>query len=89
MKTKVAIIIVAGIVAVASLCIADSGGSSPKPTADLAALRAELRQTQAQLELVVNRTSALEAQVRDLQRSNAELQQAIEKIGKPGPILVH
>ena len=83
MKAKVFIPIVISIVAVASLCIAGSSGSSPKPTNDLATLREQLHQTQVQLEQVENRTERLEEQVRGLQASNAALQRAIEQIGKP------
>ena len=83
MKTKIAIIIGAGIVVAASLCIAESGGSTPQPPSDLAALRAEVKQIQMQLDRVVTRTSSLEEQVRELQKSNAELQKMIGRFGEP------
>ena len=83
MKAKIAIIIVAGIVAVASLGVADSSSSPPKPAGDLATLNTELHQAQAQLVQVAARISALEEQVRALQRSNAELQQEVRKLQEP------
>jgi septal ring factor EnvC (AmiA/AmiB activator) len=83
MKMKIAILIVASIVAVASLCVADSSSSSPKPAGDLAALRTELQQTQEQLEGVIARTSALEQQVRSLEQSTAKLQQEVRRLQVP------
>ena len=85
MKMNVVILLVAGIIAVASLCIAYSGCRSPKPAGDLATLRTELRQTQVQLELLIDRTSALEKQVRALEESIAELQQEVRMPRVPQP----
>jgi len=80
MKTKIAILMVAGIIAVSSLCLADTTGSSPKPADDLATVHMELKQTQAQLEQVIARTSVLEEQVRALEQPNATLQQEVRKL---------
>jgi len=82
MKIRVTATIIGFIVLVASLCIADSGSKS-SDSDTLAALRKELQQTQAQLEQVIARTSALEQQVRALEQSNAELQREVQRLQVP------
>jgi len=84
MKTKITTLMVAGIAAAALLCAADSGSPS-NSASDLAALRAQLQQTQAQLNQLTARTSALEQQVHALQLSNAEMQQQLRLQGPQRP----
>jgi septal ring factor EnvC (AmiA/AmiB activator) len=85
MKMNVVILLVAGIIAVASLCVAYSSCRSLTRAGDLATLRTELRQTQVQLGLVIDRTDALEKQVRALEESIAELQQEVRAPRVPQP----
>ena len=74
---------IACLVAVATLCVAQPGGSSPNPATDLATLGAQLHQTQALLERAVSRVGVLEDQVLALQKSNAELQLQLRTIQAP------
>lgn len=83
MKTKIAIIIIVAIAGIASLCIAESGGTSPQAVGDLAGLRAQVQQIQTQLDRMDTRTATLEQHVRALQKSNAELQKMLGKFGEP------
>jgi len=87
MKTKIKAVIVTAIILVASLCVADSTSNSSKSDT-LAGLRNELQQTQAQLEQVITRTSALEQQVRALEQSNMNLQQEVRSLNEPHVIPV-
>ena len=83
MKRIIAILMVAGIIASSSRCVADSTGRSAIPADDLAAFRMESKQTRTQLEQVVARTKMLAEQVCALKQSNAALQQEVRRLHVP------
>ena len=85
MKTKIITITVAAL-AVASLCLAESIGSSPKSgeaPGTLPEMRADLTKTQAQLQQALTRIGKLEQQVKSLEQATAKLQQEQKNFGPP------
>ena len=84
MKTKITTLIIAAL-AVVSICLADSVGSSSKADdpAAFQEIHAEVRKMHAEFQQAVTRIGVLEKQVSTLQKSNAKLEEEVKNFGRP------
>jgi hypothetical protein len=84
MKTRATIAVVASVILVGALCIADTTNSSSGLDSS-AAFRKGLEQKQAQIDQLTSRVNGLEQRVRALEQSNAELRQEVRMLQNRPP----